>query len=301
VVSQTQPPGLEFFKEPRDAFGTEAVTLRLGRLTVTLGGLDSDLADQTYRRYIPYATRGTAESGGLILRLAKEPREYFLEPPETVENVRVFLACEGNRVRYVSYRIAGCFDTVALEGDVLLTHGDWEPYGRSIENLIRAAVAWHAVTHGGMLVHAASAILNGRGYLFYGESGAGKSTLSECNRRAQIVSDDLSLIMPDDQGQLMLVGTPFRGTYEEGDPVVAQVPLAAGFRLIQASEAEVRPVNRIRALAELIGNLPFVADSFGNRPDLFQQVEDVLASVPLAHLNFRKDDSYWDAILEAGY
>jgi hypothetical protein len=107
--------------------------------------------------------------------------------------------------------------------------------------------------------------------------------------------------MPDDQGQLMLVGTPFRGTYEEGDPVVAQVPLAAGFRLIQASEAEVRPVNRVRALAELIGNLPFVADSFGNRPDLFQQVEDALASVPLAHLNFRKDDSYWDAILAAGY
>jgi hypothetical protein len=53
-------------------------------------------------------------------------------------------------------------------------------------------------------------------------------------------------------------------------------------------------------MAELVGNLPFVADSFQVRPDLFEQVERTFADCPLAHLHFRPDDSFWDAIREAG-
>ena len=141
----------------------------------------------------------------------------------------------------------------------------------------------------------------GRGYLFYGESGAGKSTLSASNRRARIVSDDLSLILPDDDGRLLLVGSPFRGTYTGGEPVVGTFPLKAGFRIVQDDHAEIRSVPRIRALSEFVGNLPFVAEAYSKRPDLFERIENALEKVPLAHLHFRKDDSYWDAIRDAGY
>ena len=61
-----------------------------------------------------------------------------------------------------------------------------------------------------------------------------------------------------------------------------------------------KPVTRIRALAELVGNLPFVAEAFGTRPDLLDQVERVFGDVPLHHLHFCKDDSYWDVIRSAG-
>ena len=162
-------------------------------------------------------------------------------------------------------------------------------------------MAWQAVCRGGALVHAASAVWNDRAYLFYGESGAGKSTLCACNRRARIISDDLTLALPGADGKVELVGSPFRGTYEEGAPVVGRFPLVAGFRLIQAPEAEVRPVPRVRAMAELIGNLPFVAEAFSDRPDLFATVERNFRDVPLGHLCFRKDDSYWDAIAAAGF
>ena len=153
-----------------------------------------------------------------------------------------------------------------------------------------------AASAGGALVHAASAERNGAGYLFYGESGAGKSTLSACNRRAHVVSDDLSLVLPGTGGGLDLIGTPFRGTYEGGPPVVGRYPLHRAFRLVQAPRAEVRGVERTRVLAELVGNLPFVAECFGQRPDLFVRVERAFATVPLAHLHFCKDESYWDAI-----
>ena len=153
-----------------------------------------------------------------------------------------------------------------------------------------------AAERGGVLVHAASAERNGAGYLFYGQSGAGKSTLAACNRSAQIVSDDLSLVLPGADGDLELVGTPFRGTYEEGDPYVGSCRLAAGFRIIQDARAAVRDVPRVQALAELVGNLPFVAEAFGRRPDLFAAVHHAFRNVRLAHLHFRKDDSYWEAI-----
>jgi hypothetical protein len=76
--------------------------------------------------------------------------------------------------------------------------------------------------------------------------------------------------------------------------------LAAGFRLIQDAEVKVQETPRVRALAELVGNLPFVAEGFNERPDLFREIERTFAGVPLAHLHFRKDDSYWDAIQRAG-
>ena len=116
-----------------------------------------------------------------------------------------------------------------------------------------------------------------------------------------MISDDLSLVLPRDGGGLDVVGSPFRGTYEGGPPVLGRFPLAAGFRLVQAPAAEVRPVARVRGLAELVGNLPFVAEAFGARPDLFERTERSFAGIPLAHLHFRKDDSYWDAISAAGF
>jgi len=59
-------------------------------------------------------------------------------------------------------------------------------------------------------------------------------------------------------------------------------------------------VPRVIAFGQLVGNLTFVAESFGVRPDLFASIEKAFADVPLQRLQFRKDDSYWDAIDAAG-
>jgi hypothetical protein len=235
------------------------------------------------------------------VRAALEDLEYFIRPVPP-ESSRMRIACDGDRVRYMSYRIAGWFDVAeGGRGELLLARGDYDTPERAVENFVRAAVAWQAAGRGGALVHAASAVRDGKSFLFYGESGAGKSTLAACSRRGTIVSDDLTLVLPEHGAGLGVIGSPFRGTYEGGEPVVGRFPLAAGFRLVQAPRAEVRPIPRVRALSELVGNLPFVAESFSARPDLFAAVERAFAAVPLAHLAFRKDDSFWDAIDAAGY
>ena len=294
------PPAMEFFDKPRPVAGDSSVAICMGPLEIEISGLDEALAETLLRRYSPYSAPTASSPNALRVRLGLESTDYFIDPPEEMEFVPVRIACDGDRVRYVSYRVAGWFDTAGGEGRLLLAGGDFEPPERAMENYIRTAVAWQAACRGGGLVHAASAVWKERGYLFYGESGAGKSTLSECNRRARVVSDDLSLVLCGDNGPL-LIGSPFRGTYEGGAPVVGEFPIQAGFRLVQAPTAAVHQVARPRALSELIGNLPFVADSFHKRPDLFDSVQRAFAGVPLSHLHFCKDDSYWDAIEAAGY
>ena len=298
----TEPPSLEYFSVKRPSAGEAELRLHLGSLVLHLHGLPVEALSPLIDRFAPYAGEGSNCDPVLdVSGYLDSEVVHYIEPPPKPELNPVRIRVEGGSIRYLGYRLAGWFDTNAGRGEILLSDGNYEPAERAIENYIRAAVAWMAAELGGALVHAASAVHQGRGYLFFGPSGAGKSTLSAGNRRARIVSDDLSLVLPGTNGKLELVGSPFRGTYEGGEPVVGRFPLAAGFRLIQAEGAEVCEVLRTRVLGELIGNLPFVADSFASRPDLFRRVTEAFAGIPLRHLRFaRDDDSYWDAIEAAG-
>lgn len=297
------PPAMDLFDRFRSPAGASTLPLALDRLGIVLQGLDAALAETLRNRYGVYVDdRLERDAAALVVDVTRDPMPYFIEPPPPgqTEFNPVWLAFEGTRVRYCGYTLAGWFDTASRRGQAVLGTGPYEPEPRAVENYIRCAVAWSAAERGGALVHGASAVRDGKGYLFFGESGAGKSTLSEVNRRAAIVSDDLSLLLPREDGGLDLVGSPFRGTYEGGDPVVGRFPLVAGFRIVKAASAAVREAPRAIVFGQLVGNLTFVAEAFPERADLFQQVERAFAKIPLHHLEFRKDDSYWDAIDAAG-
>ena len=295
---QGAPPEMAFFEPVRMPAGPGRVTLALGRLALALDGLDSALEAALRARYGAYVSDAAPPT--LTVSVSRDPVAYFIEPAETPEFNPVWIACDGSRVRYCGYALAGWLDARAGSGAVVIGTGTKEPELHAVENYVRCAVAWCAAEAGGALVHGASAIRDGRGYLFFGESGAGKSTLSEVNRRGTIVSDDLTLLLPREGGGLDVVGSPFRGTYEGGAPVVGRFPLAAAFRIVKAAEAAVRDAPRAIVFGQLVGNLAFVAEEYGRRPDLFESVERAFSGVPLRHLEFRKDDSYWDAIDAAG-
>lgn len=293
-------PPMSYFEGDRPAAGARTVGLDLGPLGIEIGGLDDRLAEGLVARCAPYSGTASRDPGALRVSLRLDDRDFYIEPPGAPEPNPVLLAFDAGRVRLAGYELAGWFDTLGGRGEILLARGTYEPDLRSIENYLRAAVAWQAASRGGALVHAASAVWRGRGYLFYGPSGAGKSTLARSSRRGMVLSDDLSLVLPDSAGKLVLVGTPFRGTFEGGAPVVAPFPLAAGFRLVQAASAEVRAVPKVRALTELVASLPFVAEAAGTESGLLGRIEASFEGVPLAHLHFRPDDSFWDAIAAAG-
>jgi hypothetical protein len=296
-----EPPPWAFFADPRPPAGPASFTLALSDLRIRIDGIDAAFARSLSGRFDAHAGPiGAKDLADVCVAFSRDERDYFIEPPKEAEFNPVWIACDGTRVRYVGYALAGWFDTASRSGAILLARGTYEPELRAVENFLRCATAWCAAVRGGAFVHGASAVRGGRGYLFFGESGAGKSTLSAVNRRATVVSDDLSLLLPRPGGGLDLVGSPFRGTYEEGPPVVGRFPLSAGFRIVKSDRAAVRPVPRALVFGQLVGNLTFVAEAFQQRPDLFAAVEAAFAAIPLFQLEFRKDDSYWDAIDAAG-
>ena len=295
-----RPPTRAELGEHRDALGRRSFGLRLDRVRIRLDGLDDELADRLAARFAGFAGPIHAGEDAIRVRVGREERDYFIDPPEFPESNPVLTAVEPGVVRYLGYRVGGWFEPEGGEGVLWLARGEYEPAERAVENYLRCAVACRAVRSGGALVHAASSVRNGYGFLFFGNSGAGKSTLAAADRRGRIVSDDLSLVLPGREAGLDLVGTPFRGTYEGGAMVHGRFPLAAGFRLAQARTARVRDVPRRVAFAGLVANLPFVVDALDADPGAVDRVRTAFDSIPLRVLEFRKDDTFWDAIEEAG-
>jgi hypothetical protein len=291
------PPPAEDFAAERAAFGSERIALDFGGLGLVVDGLDRELADGLRERF-PHFVTGDPADIALRIELRRETgRTYFIDPPEGTELHPVWIACDGATVRYASYTLAAKIDAPARTARFLLAGGSHEPPARAIENALRCAIACAAAERGGALLHAASCLRNGRGYVFFGASGAGKSTIASVDTRGRFVSDDLTLLVRAPGGALSVVGGVFPGPFE-AEPLRA--PLAAGFRLVQAEAPAIVSASRTILFGQVVANLPFLVETLDARPDLFARLEETFAGVPLFHLHFRKDDSYWDVIDRAG-
>lgn len=310
-----RPPDQSFFAGLWKPLGYRSAALVLHGLSIKLDGMDDTWHGAFLQRYGAYARDTTTDRGAFTLTLSASrcASAHYVEPPPAgvAEYTALFVEAEPDqaagghyRVRTCTYDLAAAFSTSGGRGKAIFSKERFDSIDRAVENILRVTIAWLAVAQGGLLMHSASIVKDGRGYLFFGQSGAGKSTLSEQSRRGQVISDDLTLILPGTDGRPEVVGTPFRGTYAGGQPVHGRFPLAAAFRLRKTASGETVAVSELavrRAMPDAIANLPFVVDQLGVDPGLFEAVERVLRSFPIRELRFRKeDDSYWDAIEKAG-
>jgi hypothetical protein len=150
----------------------------------------------------PYSPGGSTSSCEVLVSRFQFPVSSFqleveLVPPGIVsdaEDVRVRL--EGRR-------------WVMERGDF---RAEWDPERRrgwvrqspnpySIDSVIRILHSLFLAREGGFLVHAASAIRNGRAFLFAGLSGAGKTTLCRmAPPDVVLLTDEISYVRPFRQG-----------------------------------------------------------------------------------------------------
>jgi hypothetical protein len=145
-----------------------------------------------------------------------------------------------------------------------------------------------------LLIHAASVVRHGRGYLFPGVSGAGKTTLARLSEDATLLSDELSIAEACEGGP-SVHGTPFSGELARpGEP--ASAPLAGIYFPRHAAEHTLTPLGERAALARL---LPTVM-SFAREADVvaraFEVAADLVARVPCFVLDFRRDPGFWEVI-----
>jgi hypothetical protein len=200
---------------------------------------------------------------------------------------------------------------VRREGDQWLIergdfHARWNPRtGRgsvrqnanpySLDSVLRILHSLILAQRGGFLLHAASAICDGRAYLFSGVSGAGKTTMTRlAPADITLLTDEISYLRPS-AGGYSAFGTPFAGELARaGENCTA--PVSALFFLEKGPENQVDELSSAEAVRRLMRNILFFAEDHGLVEKLLDTACDFVARVPIRRLTFYPDARVWDEV-----
>jgi hypothetical protein len=148
---------------------------------------------------------------------------------------------------------------------------------------------------GGFLLHASSAVRNGKSYLFSGLSEAGKTTMARlAPLDVELLTDEASYIRKA-ESQYVACGTPFAGEFgEPGKDISA--PIAAVYLLAKAAENRIDPVEPAEAIRRLMRNVLFFAHDAELVRLVFDSICAFVATVPVFQLSFYPDQRVWELI-----
>ena len=168
------------------------------------------------------------------------------------------------------------------------------PY--SLDSVLRIVHTLLLARKGGFLVHASSAIRNGRAFLFSGVSGAGKTTMARlAPADAALLTDEISYVIRR-ENSYHAVGTPFYGELARpGENLEA--PIEALYLLAKGPENKIEPVNGTAAVRGLLENILFFARDPEFVKLVFDSACDFVNRVPVRRLTFVPDASAWELIV----
>jgi hypothetical protein len=185
-------------------------------------------------------------------------------------------------------------------------HAEWSPTTRrghirqsanpySIDAVLRIAHTLVLARQGGFLMHSASAIRNGRAFLFSGVSGAGKTTISRlAPPDATLLTDEISYVRKRGDGYIAY-GTPFTGELAKiGENVSA--PLAALYLLAKGPENRIDEVAPGEAARSVLANMLFFAEDEELVQATFHSAFEFASRVPVRRLTFVPDVRVWELI-----
>lgn len=172
-------------------------------------------------------------------------------------------------------------------------HQSANPY--SIDAVLRIVHTLVLARRGGFLMHSASAIRNGKAFLFAGVSGAGKTTISRlAPPDVTLLTDEISYVRKQDSGYVAF-GTPFTGELAKlGENVSA--PLAALYLLAQGPENRIDPVDAADAARSFLANVLFFAKDEELVQSVFRSAFEFVSRVPVFRLTFMPDSRVWELI-----
>ena len=192
----------------------------------------------------------------------------------------------------------------------LLQRGDfraeWDPATRrgrirqsanpySIDAVLRIVHTLVLAGEGGFLLHAASAVLDGKAFVFAGVSGAGKTTISRlAPPDAHLLTDEISYVRKEGDGYVAY-GTPFAGELAKAGENL-KAPLAAVYLLAQGPENRIDEVSATEAARGLLTNILFFAEDTDLVRAVFQSALQFVELVPVRRLTFVPDARVWELI-----
>ena len=165
----------------------------------------------------------------------------------------------------------------------------------SLDAVLRILHSLLLVRRGGFLLHAASAVRNGRAFLLFGPSGAGKTTLAWlAPADATVLTDEISYVTRI-EATYWAHGTPFSGELARAGEN-ASAPIAGFYHLQKAPINRLVPIKPTEAARLLLESVLFFAEDPNLVKAMFWSVCDVVRRQPVYQLEFVPDRSAWDLI-----
>jgi hypothetical protein len=270
-------PGVKAATERAD------VVVEIGGLPIRLRSGNPDFLRLIEERYAGYV--GSSDHASFDF-------EVELAPPDT-ESGDEDLQVTWNSGRWVMERgdFRAEFDPATSRGRIEQTINPF-----SLDSVLRIVHTLLLSKKGGFLVHASSAIRNGRAFLFSGVSGAGKTTMARlAPPDAALLTDEISYVIPQD-GRYFAVGTPFFGELARvGENLRA--PIEAVYLLAKGPENKIEPIEGVDAVCGLMGNILFFAKDPEFVKLVFDAAFDFASRVPIRRLTFTPDARVWELIV----
>jgi len=259
------------------------VVVEIGGLPIRLHCDDAAFLHMIRERYTGYVSPSNDASFDLEIELA---------PPGTEsgdEDVRVTLDSGRWLMKRGDFRAE--WNPSTARGRIQQTIN---PY--SLDSVLRILHTLLLARQGGFLVHASSAVRNGRAFLFAGVSGAGKTTMARlAPPDASLLSDEISYVTRQD-GRYFAVGTPFFGELARvGENLRA--PIDAVYLLAKGPQNKIEPIVGAAAVRGLLENILFFARDSEFVKLVFDAAVDFVCRVPVRRLTFMPDARVWELIV----
>ncbi|HZQ22006.1 MAG TPA: hypothetical protein VFA89_04335 [Terriglobales bacterium] len=257
------------------------VVIDIGGVPVSIRASDSAFAEMLRSRYT-----------GFVTETAQPHFEFTIElmAPSTAEDDDISVRWHDGQWLLQRGDFLATWNPATGKGHVRQTAN---PY--SIDCVLRIVHSLVLAREGGFLLHSASAIRNGRAFLFSGISGAGKTTISRlAPPDVTLLTDEISYVRRD-AGEYRACGTPFAGELARvGENCSA--PLAALFFLEKAPHNVMQRMSGASVASRLLRNILFFAQDQELVNRVFRTACDFVERVPVYRLSFFPDERVWDQI-----
>lgn len=230
-----------------------------------------------------------------VRRLAGESfRSFDLLPPA----ITFELAARPDHVRVAGLSLCGRIECAGATAGSLWAAADDYWFTRNVfENFFRMLVTYRLLESGGLLLHSAGIVDNGRAYLFLGRSGAGKSTLSRLSLQEgrTVLSDDMNALTWR-QGEPWVEKVPFAGDLGRSWSRSDSYPLRALLALEKSDHDTVSPLDPVRATALIASCAPYLNADPYRTDSLLENLEKLTTRIPAHILRFTTKGGVWPVI-----
>jgi hypothetical protein len=262
------------------AASRKVACVEIGGIPIALSTCDQGFLDLLRQRYIGFLSSSSPEF----------ELEFDLTSTVPVSDDDVRVRRDGDEWLIERGDFHARWDPRAGRGSV---RQNANPY--SLDSVLRILHSLILAERGGFLLHAASAISDGRACLFSGVSGAGKTTMTRlAPPDVTLLTDEISYLRPNAEGYSAF-GTPFAGELARaGENCTA--PVSALFFMEQGPENRVHELSSAEAVRRLMRNILFFAEDRGLVEKLLATACDFVARVPIRRLTFYPDARVWDDV-----